>query len=195
MNIIDVIILIIIALTAFSGYHRGFVLSFLSLVKIFISIIAARFIYPYAIEFLSQSTDIYKSLNTFLYPKISNLISETSLFTADTITGLIINLLVIIVIYSLINMVLSIIIRSIDNVFKLPVLNTINKFAGLLFGLFKGVLIIFIIYALLTPVIALNPQSSLAIATRASVLAQYFYRPEFLTNYLKQSFLDSLKLM
>lgn len=195
MNVIDIIILVIIALTAFSGYHRGFVLSFLGLVKIFLSIIVTRMIYPYAIEFLTQSTGIYKSLNDFLSPKISNLISETSLFTADTITGLIINLLVIMVIYSLINMVLSIIVRSIDKLFTLPILNTVNKSAGLLFGLLKGALFIFIIYALLTPVIALNPQSPIALLTRNSVLAQYFYRPEFLTNYLKESFLDLMKLM
>lgn len=195
MNIIDLIILSIIVLTALSGYHRGFILSFLSLVKIFLSIIIARITYPYVIQFLTQSTNIYNSINNFLYPKITNLINERALFSADSITKLIINLLVMMVIYSIINLILSTIIVSIDRVFKLPVLNTVNKFAGLIFGLVKGVLIIFIIYALLTPVIALNPQSFIASATSASALAEYFYRPEFLTNYLKQNFQDLINLM
>ena len=195
MNIIDIIILFIIGLTTLSGYHRGFVLSFLSLVRMFLSIIIARITYPYAIQFLTQSTNIYNSINSFIYPKITNLINGRSLFSADTITELIINLLVMIVIYFIINLILTIIIKSIDSVFKLPILNTVNKFAGLIFGLLKGVLIVFIIYALLTPVIALNQQSFIANATRDSALAEYFYRPEFLTNYLKQNFLHLINLI
>ena len=195
MNIIDVIISLTIGLTALIGYHRGFVLSFLGLIKIFLSIFIARITYPYAMNFISQNTRIYNSLNDFIYPKIMDLTSGQGLFSAATISDLIIRLFIILVLYFVINIILSIIIRSIDSLFKLPVLNTLNKTAGLLFGLAKGTLIVFLIYALLTPFILLNNQSLLATNTMESTLGIFFYRPEILTDYLKNNYVNLMNLI
>lgn len=195
MNIIDIIILAIIGLSTLSGYSRGFILSFFGFLRVVLSIIIARLTYPYALNFLTKNTNIYNSVKDFIYPKIIDLTSGQSLLSADLISDLIIKLFVILIIYVLINMILAIIIRSINNLFKRPILNSLNKFSGLVFGLVKGVLLVFLIYALLTPVIVLNDQSFIAKNTMDSALGMYFYRPEFLLDFLKNNYLNLMKLI
>ncbi|OLS01626.1 CvpA family protein [Tissierella creatinophila] len=190
MNIIDLIILAIIGLTALSGYRRGFILSFFSLIRLFFAIIISKALYPYIINFMTQNTSIYNGLNNFLYPKIQALLNGPSLLIADKITYLIIKLFIIIIIYFIVNSILILIIRQIDSFFKLPILNTLNKFSGLIFGFAKGVLLIYIIYALLTPVIMLKPESFISVSTTNSALARYFYKPDFILNYLKDNYLN-----
>lgn len=195
MNIIDIVILIIIGLTALSGYNKGFILSLLSLVRIFLSIIISRFTYPYIIDFLTKNTNIYYSINNFLYPKIMNLTNSQIFLPAKTITDLVIRLFIVLIIYSIVNAILIMIIRKIDRFFKLPILNTLNTFAGLVFGLLKGVLIVFIIYTLLTPVIILNKESFIATNTMESALGMYFYNPDFLLNFLKNNYINFMNFM
>ena len=190
MNIIDLVIILIIGLTTLSGYRKGFVLSLLSLVKLFLSIIIVNGVYPYVMDFLMDSTGIYTSFRNFLHPKIMSLTSGGSLFSAGTITDALISLLVILILYSIINTILNTIILAIDSFFRLPVLNTLNKFTGLVFGLAKGVLFVFLIYLILTPVIVMNPQGTLATKTMESTLAMYFYQPDFIMNYLKNGFIN-----
>ena len=195
MNIIDIIILLIIVLSTLSGYRKGFVLSLFSFLRIFLSVIIARIMYPYVTSFLAQNTNIYNYINNFIYPKIMNLTKGQSLFSPDTITDLIISLFIVLIIYIVVNIVLSIVINIIDSFFKFPVLNALNKFTGFVFGLVKGILIVFIIYALLTPVIVLNSQSFIATSTMNSTLGMYFYRPDFLINFLKNNYLYLMNLI
>lgn len=195
MNIIDIIILLIIVLSTLSGYRKGFVLSLFSFLRIFLSVIIARIMYPYVTNFLGQNTNIYNYINNFIYPRIMNLTKGQSLFSPDTITNLIISLFIVFIIYLVVNIVLSIVINIIDNFFKFPVLNALNKFTGFVFGLVKGILIVFIIYALLTPVIVLNSQSFIATSTMNSTLGMYFYRPDFLINFLKNNYLYLMNLI
>lgn len=195
MNIIDITILLIIGLTALSGYYRGLFLSLFSLIRLFLSIVLSRIVYPYVIDFIRQDTDIYNFIASFLSPKIQNLLNSQSPISADAITHLIIKLFVMILIYSLINSILYLIVIKVDRVFKLPILKTLNKFAGLIFGFLKGVLVVFIIYALLTPVIMLNPESLIAVNTGNSLLAEYFYKPEFLLNLLEDNYFNLIKII
>ncbi|MGO1470177.1 MAG: CvpA family protein, partial [Tissierella sp.] len=106
-----------------------------------------------------------------------------------------IRLFIVLIIYSIVNAILIMIIRKIDRFFKLPILNTLNTFAGLVFGLLKGVLIVFIIYTLLTPVIILNKESFIATNTMESALGMYFYNPDFLLNFLKNNYINFMNFM
>jgi len=189
MNIIDIIIILIIGLSALRGWNRGFILSLFSLLKIFIAIIIARAIYPYLVEFLNEYTGFYPYIKEYIYPKINSFMNNEAIFSADIITNLIISLFIMIFLYFIINIVLSAFIRIIDGFFKVPVLKSFNKFTGFLFGAIKGVLVVLIIYALLTPIIALNGENIITVKTMESTLGIYFYKPDFLLNYLKDNYL------
>lgn len=195
MNIIDIIIILIIGLSALRGWNRGFILSLFSFFKIFIAIIIARAIYPYLVEFLNEYTGFYPYIKEYIYPKINSFMNNEAIFSADIITNLIISLFIMIFLYFIINIVLSVFIRIVDGFFKLPVLKSFNKFIGFLFGAIKGILIVFIIYALLTPVIVLNTDSFISVKTHQSILGNLFYNPDVIINYLQSNFLYLINLL
>lgn len=59
---------------------------------------------------------------------------------------------------------------------ELPVLNEINKFAGIIFGLIKGVVYVYIIMAILAVISPLITQFDILQQINSSVIAIYFYK-------------------
>lgn len=215
MNFADIIIIIIILLTGLGGFHKGFILSAFSLVGTILSLIIANRFYPLISNLLIDHTNFYDWLYDKVYPNIVNIIEGEGIFSLDTllkvmkipqifiknnmetidyssieiitgnITTLLINVIGIIIMFIIANMILSILIRIVNMFFKLPILNSFNKVGGLLFGLIRGILVVFIIYALLTPIISLNPDGLIAIQTTNSTLGNYFYNNNLIIGYLE----------
>ena len=61
-----------------------------------------------------------------------------------------------------------------NGVFKLPLLNGLNRGGGLAAGLLRGVLIIWVLLILATPLLAADPEGTLAEALRQSMLLDRF---------------------
>jgi uncharacterized membrane protein required for colicin V production len=61
-----------------------------------------------------------------------------------------------------------------NGVFKLPLLNGLNRGGGLAAGLLRGVLIIWVLLILATPLLAADPEGNLAEALRQSMLLDRF---------------------
>ncbi|MBS4536983.1 CvpA family protein [Clostridium sp. D2Q-11] len=215
MTIVDIIIIIIIVLTGLEGFNKGFILSAFSLLGTIIALLIAKQYYHLISSFLINNTNIYIWLYKRVFPKISSIVEGEGSLTLDTllkiikipeilinndmqgidyssaqilsdiITILIINIIGIIVIFIIANILLSLIVTIVNIFFKLPLLNSFNKLSGLLFGLIKGVLMIFIIYAILTPIISLNPDGLISTQTTNSVLGNYFYNNNIIIGYLE----------
>lgn len=215
MSLFDIVIIIIIILTGLEGLHKGFILSAFSLLGTIIALLIAKEYYPLVSNFLINKTSFYHWLYEKIYPKVFNIMEGQGALSTDTLLKLIkipkilinndmqgldynsaqilsesiaillINIVGVIVIYIIANTILSILVAVINTFFKLPILNSFNKLSGLIFGLIKGILIIFIIYAILTPIISLNPDGLLATQTSNSVLGSYFYNNNIIIGYLE----------
>ncbi|MBS4534402.1 CvpA family protein [Clostridium sp. D2Q-14] len=215
MNFADIIIIIIILLTGLNGFHRGFILSAFSLLGTILALVIANKFYPIIASLFINHTNFYDSLYDKIYPNIVNITEGEGVFSFDTlvkiiripqilinnsigkvdynsvevitrsITTMIINIISIIILFIIANIILSILVRMLNIFFKLPILNSFNKIGGLIFGLIRGVLVIFIIYAILTPVISLNPDGFIAVQTTNSVLGDYFYNNNLIIGYLE----------
>jgi uncharacterized membrane protein required for colicin V production len=67
--------------------------------------------------------------------------------------------------------------RVLNATAKLPVIKQFNKLGGLIFGLVKGVLFLYIIFAILTLIIPVLPSSSpIVTAIDKSIFAAGFYK-------------------
>lgn len=62
MNILDLVVLAIIGLCAFTGYRRGLIMTVFRLVSFFISILLANRLYPYVSQWL-RKTPLYGALS------------------------------------------------------------------------------------------------------------------------------------
>ena len=59
MNLLEIIVLIVIAGIALSGYRKGFVRKLASMVSFVLSIVLVSVFLPYMTDFLKKSTPVY----------------------------------------------------------------------------------------------------------------------------------------
>lgn len=224
MNWVDMIIIIILAVSGLKGLSRGFIVSLFNLLSFFMAIYIAKLYYPAVVGYIYNNTLIDEKIQEFIYNRVLSVIGSSNtgdntnfliesfrlpesiskslneglelqmgfdraidaaeLFLAEKLTYLFITIISIITIFLLIRSILLILVNVLDLIAKLPVINFFNRAAGLAFGLIKGVLAVFIIFTILTPVISMYPKGFIAQGTLNSVLGNYFYTHNFIINYL-----------
>ena len=79
---------------------------------------------------------------------------------------------------------LLIVANLIDAFFKLPILNLSNKVGGAVIGLGKSVILLYIIFALASPLIAFVADSKFVKEVNKSVSSEVFYKNNIILNYL-----------
>lgn len=124
MNYLDIIFIIILAFFIFQGWRKGFVKTIGGILGIVVGIYFAGLFYPAVSQWLQG---------------LSNYV--------DQMLG---NILGFVLIFIVANRVFAIVIWMLDKIVKIPVINSINKILGLIFGLLEGFLIVAIIFTLLT---------------------------------------------
>lgn len=79
---------------------------------------------------------------------------------------------------------LLIVANLIDAFFKLPILNLSNKVGGAVIGLGKSMILLYIIFALASPLIAFVADSKFVKEVNKSVSSEVFYKNNIILNYL-----------
>lgn len=179
--IIDLAIVVIVALCTFIGYKQGFIKVAIKLVATIVAIVVALILYKPISGLIIDNTSIDNNIQISIANK---LLPEGSLGTdeisidinslpdvivkncentvnsiAEVISTKIIEIITIIVIYFVVKIVLKFITALADLIAKLPILNQINKLGGTIYGVLKGFIIVFSIFAvvsLIAPLIGEN---------------------------------------
>ena len=166
-----------LALSAFIGYKRGMVKIVLSMAAMIIAyVLAAALTVPVSMA-LKSATPVYdtieKSVSTMvkeskvdstsieklnlpaqIEEKImegaNDVASGFNEYLVETISNLILKALTFFIVMIVIYIILNIIIKVLDFVAKLPLFNSINKSGGLVIGLAKGLIYVWIACLVLT---------------------------------------------
>lgn len=193
LNWLDITAIVIILLFMLEGLVRGFVLTVFNTVGFIAAFIAARFLAPYCAGYIQKNTGIYNAISTYCINKVPAsdkayyafklMGAKTSL--GDTIAGGLILMTAFAIIFIIAKMLLSALARVMNMVSHLPVLKQFNALGGLLFGLIKGVFLLYIVFAVLTPILPLlKPENPLIIAMEESSFAVNFYRYNLILMWL-----------
>lgn len=119
MSTIDIIILILLALGAYSGYRQGLFIGLLSIVAFFIGIVLAFKFMHWGADMLAERVE---SL-TFMLPFIS-----------------------FIIIFLIVTVVIRILAFMVKKALDLTILGTFDNFAGAVLGLFKSAIMISLLF-------------------------------------------------
>lgn len=123
---------------------------------------------PKIIENLLMKSDAIKQYGEGVTNNIYNYISFA-------ITQMIVEILSIIAIFLVVKFLINIAASILDGIASLPVINQFNRLGGFVFGIIKGVLIIFILFAIIVPAVSIFPSNFISIGLKNSILAKYFY--------------------
>ena len=208
---VDLIIIAVIGLFAYLGYRKGLVKTVFSLVSIFLSVFIATKVYPILTNIMINSTDIENKISLVVYnnlsklkitslediPQFSNMPENIKsaistdvmgatgqkliLQLSDYIANIILTLICIVVAYIVVSIIVSIIGNVLESIAKLPGLNSINKLGGIIAGLIKGVIIVYLVLF----VIGMLPIKSFKGVTaqvKDSYIGGYIYNNNIITE-------------
>lgn len=168
--ILDLILILIVALFTFIGYKQGLIKSAIKIASFFIAIIVALVLYKPVSTLVINNTTIDDKIQNIIIEKITpegmKPEDEASVSTkipnafikeannsikdiAETITTKIIEACTVLILYIIARILLKFISILGDLIAKIPILKQFNKLGGTLFGILKGLLIVYSILAVL----------------------------------------------
>ena len=174
--IIDIIVFAFILISVLLGYKKGLISLGIHLVAVIVALVIAFILYRPIGNLVINTTSIDESLEQIIQGQIesaaeSGLGEDNALvknvgegLTQETSRSLAIN-----IIYGVTMLILFIILRiclvfinSLANaIAKLPILKQFNKLGGVLYGLLRGIIIVYAILLIIGLIITLNPEGAL----------------------------------
>ena len=160
--IVDLIIIAIILISTFLAYRKGIVKLAISLLAFVISIVLTFILYQPISNLVINGTGIDEMIEDAIYEKANDIMKEDE---KESLTGeiieqaknemlpetartLAVNIVkggIIIILFLGIRIGLKFVTFIADLVAKLPILNQVNKVGGLIYGILRGILIVYAI--------------------------------------------------
>lgn len=152
MNRVDAVILIIVFLFMIFGYQKGLVKTILNIVQYIAVIILSFSLAPAFSKVLIERANLdliiidWAKNNHNLFSDTITIISEEIL---QNITGRIINVVSVIILFIVLKIVFSIVISILNKIANLPIISVVNKLGGLILGACNGILVSYMLIVLI----------------------------------------------
>lgn len=213
MNYIDILIIVFVGYSCYQGYRRGFIKTLFDTLGVVISFFLSKEFYYLTENFLLDNTKLFVKVHDFFESKLSenlmesfqesmnlpaelknvlsNIISTGDVAQADTFAVFVNNISIILIrsisfvlTFLVIYAILVLISNFINVIFKLPLLNLTNRIFGGGTGLIKSVIVLYIVFALSSPLIGFLQDNKVAQEILNSESSKIFYDNNIILNYL-----------
>lgn len=213
MNYIDIMIIMYVGFSCFQGYRRGFIKTLFDTAGVLISFFLSRQFHYIVEEFLINNTKLLTRVHEFFEKNLSeklmssfedsmqipaelknilsNIISTGGISQTDSFTVFVDNISIIlvrsisfIVTFLVIYALLLAVSNFINVIFKLPLLNLTNRLFGVGTGFLKSFIVLYIVFALGSPLIGFLQNNTLAKSILNSESSIIFYDNNIILNYL-----------
>ena len=208
--ILDIVIIAILALSIIMGYKKGLINVIFNIFAFFLAIIITLVLYKPVSDIIIKNTDIQEKIETAI---IENTKGEENKKEEKTENGIqkyientmqnaeedakskaievvakdvstkcieIITALILFVITRIILIVLKFLTETLAN---LPIVKQCNEIGGLLYGVIKGILIIYVILTIMFFIISLKPEGMTENLIETSYITKFLYNNNIIVNY------------
>lgn len=208
--IFDIIIIAIIALNVYACYKKGLVNLAVGLIAVVAAIILAVIFYKPVTNLIVENTEIdekiqstivetfapegeegqveYVGILSYLETEIGNAVNDTKnevvYQTASAMSVKIINLIAFIVIFTVVRVVLFALTFVADAITSLPILKQLDDVGGIVYGLIKALLIVYVVLAVVSLIVGFTSNTTIADAISSSFVTKFFYNNNLLLNLI-----------
>lgn len=209
--ILDVIIVAIIVLNTYFCYRKGLVNLAVGLIAVVAAIILSVIFYKPVTNLIVENTEFdemientivetfapggvnegqvkYVGILSMLETEIGNAVNETKnevvYETAGAMATKIINLIVFIGIFTAVRVILFALTFVADAITSLPILKQLDDVGGILYGLVKALLIIYVVLAIVSVVVSFTANTAISDIIDSSYVTKFFYNNNLLLNIL-----------
>lgn len=201
--IVDLIIIAIIVLSTFLAYRKGLIKLAIGLCSFVIAIVVTFILYQPISNLVINTTKIDETIENAIYEKanemmqenkteneLTNQIIETTKnqMLPETARNLAINIVtggVLIVLFLAIKIGLMFVSILSDAISKLPIINQLNKTGGMIYGILRGILLIYVILLILTISGQIAPSNTINQGVDESFLGKAMYQNNILNVFFK----------
>lgn len=201
--IVDLIIIAILVLSTFLAYRKGLVKLAINLCAFVIAIVATFILYQPISNFVINATGIDEAIEDAIYEKANDIINQNSNDnkteieitnvvkedmlpkTAKNLSTNIVTGGVIIVLYIIIKIILKFVTALTDLITKLPIINQFNKVGGIIYGILRGIIIIYLGLLLLSIPGKINPNNKINSSVNSSYIGKIMYEYNILNTFFK----------
>lgn len=209
--ILDLVILGIILLNIFICYKKGLVKLAVGLVAVLVSIILALLLYKPVSSLIIEKTEIdnkienaiienfttkqdnevevndsgfMKYIEQYVDDTVNKTKNEIVTEAAGTIAVKVINIGVIILIFVVARLILILLTFITDLITELPIIKQFNEIGGVLYGVVKALLIIYVILAIAFFLVYVTGNVTISEAISSSYITKFFYNNNILLNII-----------
>ena len=209
--ILDLVILGIILLNIFICYKKGLVKLAVGLVAVLVSIILALLLYKPVSNLIIEKTEIdnkienaiienftakedneaevddsgfMKYIEQYVDDTVNKTKNEIVTEAAGTIAVKVINIGVIILIFVVARLILILLTFITDLITELPIIKQFNEIGGVLYGIVKALLIIYVILAIAFFLVYVTGNVTISEAISSSYITKFFYNNNILLNII-----------
>jgi len=210
---IDGIIAIILLVTIVQGFRRGFVQTFVHALGWLLAVVLGFVWYPQMVDFLKNKTAFYTAVHDKISDRITAN-AETAVETAmkgipdvirdflqkavdtatdalagtmaDSLSNLIFNIIGFLLVAFLIKILLLFITVVFSKEKSFGIIGGVDGFFGLLAGAAKGILMVYILLALMVPIISITGSSLLVNLLGDSHIGSYMYENNLIFTFIRK---------
>lgn len=191
--IVDLIIIAIVVFSTIIAYKKGLISQVIKLVAVFLSIIITLLLYRPVANFIINATTIDESIQNAIYDKSyevmvnkdedsemkANIIQQatdgTLQRTSRELSIQIINIGVIIILFFGFKLIFRFVNAIANSIAKLPILKKLNKIGGVIYGLLRGIVIVYACLLLIGFVGKINNSNMIHKSVEESYLGKTMY--------------------
>lgn len=209
--ILDIIVVAIIALNIYLCYKKGLVNLAVGLIAVFAAIILALVFYKPVSNLIIENTELDEKIENAIIEKFSAEVSEGAEVkyaglleylekyvddavtktqneivyeTAGTIATKVINVGVMIGIFLVVRVALFALTFVADAITSLPILKQLDDVGGVLYGIVKALLIIYVVLAIVFFIVSVTASTAISDAISSSYITKFFYEHNMILNIL-----------
>lgn len=200
--IVDLIIISIVLLSTILAYKKGFVSLAISLCSFIIAVVLTLVLYQPVSNLVINTTGIDETIENAIYEKANDIMEENNEGniagqivetaknemlpqTARTIAINIVRAGVMIILIIAIKLALKFVDAIANLIAKLPIINQINKAGGMVYGIFRGILIVYALLLVLTIPGQIDPNNKANQSVDQSFLGKTMYQNNILNVFFK----------
>lgn len=190
--IVDIIIIIILALSIFIGYKRGLIEIGIKLCAVVIALVLTLGLYRPISDIIINNTNLDETIEQAIIDKSqqvigtneeANLLQEGINYQLDVVPNIarelalnIVRTIVMLILYIITKIALGFVTALANIVAKLPILNQFNELGGIIFGAIRGIVIVYVSLLIISFIGQVNPSNKIQLEVDKSLIGKQMYK-------------------
>lgn len=209
--ILDIILIAIMALSIFLGYKKGLVKVAVKLCAFLIAVIVTLVFYKPVSNLIIDNTELNEKIENIIIENgtkkleesddeaQNNILENMQEYVDNTVTEAqneivtnaakeisvkLINILVIVGLFIATRLTLVLLVFISDLITELPIIKQFNELGGVLYGIIRGLALIYVILAILYLAVSMSANNNILEVINSSAITQFMYENNILLNII-----------